>query len=87
MVARRSEKIGRIVHSDVVLDNQEYDKVDQSAVRITARGLKIKKTLKDLKANGEEEGARSEQEEEDAERERVQKALLEIKPAYLRRMQ
>ena len=41
--------------------------MDQSPVRVTARGPKSKKTLKDLKVNGEEEGARSEQEEEDAE--------------------
>ena len=68
LVATRSEKIGRIIQSDVVLDSQEYDKMYQSAVvRSTARGPKIKKTLKDLKANGEEEGARSELEEEDAE--------------------
>ena len=67
LVACRSEKIGRIVQSDVVLDRQqESDKVDQSLVVITAPGPK-KKNLKDLQANGEDEGARSEQEEEDAE--------------------
>ena len=67
LVACRSEKIRRIVQSDVVLDSQESDKVDQSAVEITAPGPKKKKNLKDLQANGEDDGARFEQEEDDVE--------------------
>ena len=65
LVACRSEKIRRIVQSDVVLDSQESDKVDQSAVEITAPGPK--KNLKDLQANGEDDGARFEQEDDDVE--------------------
>ena len=67
LVACRSEKIGRIVQSDVVLDSQESDTVNQSAVVITAPGLKKRKNLKDLQANGEDDGARSVQEDDDVE--------------------
>jgi hypothetical protein len=55
LVACRSEKIGRIVQSDIVLDSQEFDKEDQSAAKITALGPKKKKPLKDLQANGEDD--------------------------------
>ena len=55
VVACRSEKIGRIVQSDIVLDSQELDKVNQSATIITAPGSKKRKILKDLQANGEDD--------------------------------
>jgi len=63
LVACRSEKIGRIVKSDVVLDSQELDKVDQSAAIITAPGPKKRKILKDLKANGEDDVEEEDEEE------------------------
>ena len=64
LVACRSEKIGRIVQSDIVLDSQELDKVDQSAAIVTAPGpKKKKKILKDLQANGEDDVEEEDEEE------------------------
>jgi hypothetical protein len=56
----------RRLESDIVLDSQEFDKVDQSAAIITALGPKKKKPLKDLQANGEDD-VEEEDEEENAE--------------------
>jgi hypothetical protein len=63
VVACRSEKIGRIVQSDIVLDSQELDKVNQIAAIITAPGPKKRKILKDLKANGEDDVEEEDEEE------------------------
>ncbi len=66
LITCRSEKIKRLLQSDVTLDNQE-SKPDQS-MEVIQPDPKRKKKLRDLQENGEDDdGVRSELEDDDAE--------------------